>query len=45
MPSEAPVLPGTQMPTREDPAINPETVRRPREFCPDQKSRSGWEIA
>lgn len=44
MPTNTPVLPGTETPVREDPGINPDEVRRPKEHCPDQKSRGGWEI-
>jgi hypothetical protein len=32
------------VPVREDPIVNPDEVRRPKEFCPDQKSRGAWEI-
>ena len=35
-------IPG--VPVREEPAVNPDEVRRPKEFCPDQKSRGAWEI-
>ena len=42
-------MPTTTIPTptitpTETPLVNPDEVRRPKEYCPDQKSRGAWEI-